>query len=168
LLYPYLKACPRCAAAGQVVRVESHKPGSDTIGRIAAKTLSVMLSVLSPQAGEVWQVRQTSRQIFDIDLLLFSRDLLALGEVKASPLIAFPLISPLERELRRRGEEGEQRRIVRHRRTDLPLDKAGKVALYLPHVGKQFSLGKPTSRDYPVRQFRRLYAGNPQVVLDIL
>lgn len=65
LLYPYVKACPRCAASGQVARVESHKPGSDTIGRIAAKTLGVLLVALSQRTGNAWQVRQTTRQVFD-------------------------------------------------------------------------------------------------------
>jgi hypothetical protein len=69
LLYPYMKACPRCAASGQVVRVESHKPGSDTIGRIAAKTLGTLLSAISQRAGNTWQVRQTTRRVFDSGMI---------------------------------------------------------------------------------------------------
>ncbi len=168
LLYPYIKACPRCAASGQVVRVESHKPGSDTIGRIAAKTLGVMLSALSQRTGNAWQVRQTTRQVFDTDMLLFTTDILALCEVKASPLVAFPLIATLERELQRRGREDKQQRVARHRKTDLLLAKAGKVSLYLPRVAQKFSLGDPTSPDYPVRKFSTLYAGDAQAVLDVV
>jgi hypothetical protein len=153
LLYSYVKACPRCAALGQVVRVESHKPGSDTIGRIAAKTIGVLLSALSQRAGNTWKVKQTTRQIFDTDMLLFTAETLALCEVKASPLVAFPLIAPLKRELRRRGREDEQQRIIRHRKTDLPLAKAGEVSLYLPHIMQEYSLGNPTSADYPIHKF---------------
>jgi hypothetical protein len=129
LLYPYVKACPRCVALGQVARAESHKPRSDTIGRIAAKTLGVLLSALSQQTGNTWQVRQLTRQVFDADMLLFTSETLALCEVKASPLVAFPLIAPLERELQQRGREDEQQRVARHRKTDLPLAKAGAVAV---------------------------------------
>jgi hypothetical protein len=168
MLYPYVKACPRCAGAGQVVRAESHRPGSDTIGRIAAKTLGVMLSVLSQRTGNAWEVRQTTRQVFDIDMLLFTPEMLALAEVKASPLVAFPLIAPLERELQRRGPEDKQQRVARHRKTDLPLAKAGEVSLYLPHTRQPLSLGNPTSADYPTRKFCTAYAGDSQTVLNII
>lgn len=168
LLYPYVKACPRCATSGQVTRVESHKPGSDTIGRIAAKTLGMLLLALSQRTGNDWQVWQTTRQIFDTDMLLFNAETLALCEVKASPLVAFPLVAPLERELRRRGREREQQPIARHRKTDLPLAKAGEVSLYLPHVGQSYNLGSPTSVDYPIRKFLTLYAHDARVVLDII
>lgn len=168
LLYSYVKACPRCAALGRVVHVESHKPGSDTIGRIAAKTLGVLLSALSQWTGNVWQVRQTSRQVFDADMLLVAADTLALCEVKASPLVAFPLIAPLEQELRRHGHEGEHRRVARHRKTDLPLSKAGEVSLYLPHTSRQYNLGTPTGADYPIRRFHTRYAHDVQAVWDII
>jgi hypothetical protein len=168
LLYPYVKACPRCAGSGQMVQVESHKPGSDTIGRIAAKTLGVLLSTLSQRAGHIGQVRQTTRQVFDTDMLLVTAETLALGEVKASPLVAFPLIAPLEQELRRRRRTDEPQRVAHHRKTDLPLAKAGEVSLYLPHVALSFKLGDPTSADYPIRRFRTLYACKAQAVLDII
>jgi hypothetical protein len=168
LLYPYVKACPRCAASGQVVPIESHKPGSDTIGRIAAKTLGVLLIALSKRTGSAWQVRQSKRQIFDTDMLLFTRETLALCEVKASPLVAFPIVAPLERELRRRGREGDQQPIARHRKTDLPLAKAGEVSLYVPHIGRQYNLGSPTRADYPIHEFLTRYAHDARAVLDIV
>lgn len=168
LLYPYVKACPRCAASGQVARVESHKPGSDTIGRIAAKTLGVLLLALSEQTGNAWQVWQTTRRVFDTDMLLSTGETLALCEVKASPLVAFPLVAPLERELRRRGRESEQQSIARHRKTDLPLAKAGELSLYLPHIGHLYNLGSPTSADYPIGKFLTLYAHDERAVLDII
>lgn len=168
LFYPYVKACPRCAASGQVVLVASHKPGSDTIGRIAAKTLGMLLVALSKQTGNAWQVRQTTRQVFDTDMLLFTSETLALCEVKASPLVAFPLVASLERELRRRGRESEQQPIARHRKTDMPLTKAGEVSLYVPHVGKFYNLGNPGSTDYPIRKFLELYASDAGAVLDII
>lgn len=151
-----------------MVTVPSHKPGSDTIGRIAAKTLGALLFALSQGTGNTWQVRQTARRVFDTDMLLFTTETLALCEVKASPLVAFPLIAPLKRELRRRGREDEQQRVARHRKTDLPLAKAGEVALYLPHTGRRFNVGNPTSEDYPIRKFHTLYAGDGKVVLDIV
>jgi hypothetical protein len=168
LLYPYVKACPRCVALGQVARAESHKPRSDTIGRIAAKTLGVLLSALSQQTGNTWQVRQLTRQVFDADMLLFTSETLALCEVKASPLVAFPLIAPLERELQQRGREDEQQRVARHRKTDLPLAKAGEISLYLPHVSRQYELGNPTSADYPIRSFHVRYAHDMRAVLDVI
>lgn len=113
-------------------------------------------------------MQQTARRIFDIDMILFTDEMLALCEVKASPLVAFPLIAPLERELRRRGHKDEQQRVVRHRKTDLPLAKAGEVSLYLPHVAQRYNLGNPTSADYPIRKFCTFYAGDPQVVSDII
>jgi len=168
LIYPYVKACPRCATLGRVVHVESHKPGSDTIGRIAAKTLGVLLSTLSRWTGGTWQVRQTSQQVFDADMLLATTETFALCEVKASPLVAFPLLALLERELQRDGREGERRRIARHRKTDLPLSKAGEVSLYLPHVSRQYNLGAPTGADYPIHRFHTRYAHDTQVVWNII
>jgi hypothetical protein len=85
LLYPYVKACPRCAASGKLVQVESHKPSSDTIGRIAAKVIGMLLVALCQRTGNFWQVRQTTRKVFDTDMLLFTTEMLALCEVKASP-----------------------------------------------------------------------------------
>lgn len=170
LLYPYIKACPRCAALGQVVKVPSHKPSSDRIGHIGAKVLGTLLSALNRQIGNAWQVRQTTRKVFDIDLLLFTTEVLALGEVKASPLIAFPLIVPLEQELWRRGQEDEQQRVVRHRKTDVLLEKAGEVGLYLPYTGLRFNIGNPKSKgqEYPIRSFQKRYAGDPKAILAII
>jgi hypothetical protein len=101
-------------------------------------------------------------------MLLFTAETLALCEVKASPLVAFPLVAPLERELRRRGRESEQQRIARHRKTDLPLAKAGEVSLYVPHIGRLHNLGSPTSEDYPIGKFLTLYAHHAGAVLDII
>lgn len=168
LFYSYVKACPRCAASGKVEPAVSHKPGSDTIGRIAAKVLGALLVALCKQTGNDWQVRQTTRRVFDIDMLLFTTETLVLCEVKASPLVAFPLAITLKRELRHHGQESEQQPIVKHRKTDVPLEKVENVSLYVPHIGQLYDLGSPDSPDYPICQFINLYAHDAKRVLEII
>jgi len=168
LVYPYVNACPRCAASGHVAPVRSHKPGSATIGRIAAKTLGAMLSALSQTTRSGWEVRQATQKVLHFDILLFDVETLALCEVKASPLVAFPLLAPLEQELQRPGHEDRREPITQHRKTDLPLAKAGEVSLYVPHTEQRYSLGKPTDDGYPIREFTSRYAGNTGAILDII
>jgi len=169
LIYSYVKACPRCAASAKLIReVKSHKPGSDTIGRIAAKTIAIMLSVLSQDTNPRWRVRQVARRHFDVDILLFTGDALAVCEVKASPLTAFPLITSLRQPLRRQGRREERQLVEYHRSTDLIREKAGRVSLFVPQTGRTYDLGKAASPGYPLRTFTRQYAGNPDVVYEIV
>jgi hypothetical protein len=172
LSYPYVKACPRCAATGSVEWDDdihkAHKPGSDRIGRTAAKTLGVMLSSLSRRTGSAWAVKQTTREFYDIDMLLFNGDTLALGEVKASPLAAFPVVSVLSREMREQSDMSEQQIVAHHRKTDFPSIASGSVSLYLPHVRQKYALGKLDSGDYPVKAFMTQYAHEPEVVLHVI
>ncbi len=134
LFYPYMKTCPRCASQQKLAWTgpggKAHKPGSDKIGSIAAKTIGSMLSSLSHRTHSGWLVLQTTRQVYDIDLLIYNKSFLTLCEIKASPLIAYPLAVTLKREMRRQGENDEQEIIGSHKDSDLPISNVDRLYLY--------------------------------------
>lgn len=167
LTYPYTKACPRCASHGEVIAVKAHKPGSDFIGQTSSKTIGAMLFHLNLQIKSGWRILQTSRRVSDVDMLLFTDQIFALCEIKASPLIAFPLVVRLESELTEQADENTQ--VIReHREISLPLEKAGTLCLYIPHVNNFYDLGSPLQSGYPIRNFLKRYGSSPELVLNII
>lgn len=139
LFYPYIRSCPRCGKiAGEVPK---HKPSSDTIGRYASLVIAAILEEICIRTQNGWEVRVLMGSRSDIDLLLLSNSLLVLCEVKASPLIAFPLCKPLDAPLTK-DVEGELITITTHRSTDNPDWQVQEHNLYLPVHGVPVKLGK--------------------------
>ncbi|GIV15168.1 MAG: hypothetical protein KatS3mg022_0603 [Armatimonadota bacterium] len=168
LFYPYVRACPRCARLGRKVLLkQSHKPGSGTIGHIAAKTLSAMLAALVEKTNRQWQIYQMKRQILDVDTLLVSSESIALCEVKASPLVAFPLAILLPQELQRRGQNDRLENISEHVITTLPLDR--EISLYIPNDNPiLLKLGKRKERGFPIRKFTKSYAQDKDTLWSVI
>jgi len=98
--------------------------------------------------------------------MLFKGEILALCEVKASPLVAYPVIIPLERELFEEDEQGQPAAVGQHRKTDIP--NLGNVSLYVPSLQQRFDLGQPGSADYPMKVFRQAYADDLQLIASII
>jgi hypothetical protein len=168
LFYPYVKACPRCAVYGSKNKINcSHKPSSDKIGSIAAKTLNIFLTVFASRTSRKWQVRQTRRQSYEVDLLLFNKDTLVLCEVKASPLVAFPLAVKLNKPLTIDRGDGERENLTEHYEP-ANVDTHSEILLYVPNTPIGFfRLGKWV--DYhPLKTFRQRYANDPNAVLSII
>ncbi len=168
LFYTYVRACPRCALSGRKVLLEqSHKPRSDTIGRIAAKTIGGLLNALVKRIGNQWQLYQVGRQILDVDMLIAANESIALCEVKASPLIAFPLIMRLPRRLQQRRQNDELQNISEHVSTTLPADD--ELFLYVPDsTVRCLSLGKRSDNGFPIRNFCQSHARDKDTLRGII
>lgn len=168
LFYPYVRACPRCARFGRKVLLkQSHKPHSDTIGRVAAKTVGTLLAALVEKTNRRWQIYQMKRRILDVDMLLVANESIALCEVKASPLIAFPLTTLLPRELQQRGQNDKPQNISEHVTTALPVDS--EVFLYVPDGNARLlSLGKRVDSGFPMRKFTESYAEDKDILWSVI
>lgn len=136
--YTYLKSCPRCGRIDEQARV-AHKPSSDSIGRYTTVCLTAILDELCKRTQNGWRVRLIASARGEVDLLLVSNKQLILGEVKASPLVAFPIGVLLEESLE---EEvgGEQRYVNRHISTDVLGWKSQPVYLFVPDVNRTIPL----------------------------
>lgn len=113
--------------------------------------MTAILSEICRQARNGWQVRLITSSRGEVDLILYSIDCTVLCEIKASPLVAFPVgkfyDEPLEEDV-----NGEKYRIQKHVATDVPEWKEQQLHLFLPSA----------NRTIPVRVSRR---GNEQITL---
>lgn len=170
IVRPYLKACPRCAMRGRkVVLTDSrNKPGSDKIGDISSSVIALMLQILGKHTQNGWYVRRAKRPVSDIDVVLYNDSIVALGEIKASPLFPLPLALPLRSEMRAPDEEGNPHSILEHTPVTLPLSTIDQIFLYHPTMQKLFALGKPGEPEFPMRKFRDEYAHQTELLLKFM
>lgn len=98
ILYPYTNICPKCIMTGKFVYHKANKPKSGVIGAITSKLLAGIIQ-------EIVHRRYPSIRVLKgrepIDIIFFdeipSPIKVFFGEIKASPLITFPLCtSPKE------------------------------------------------------------------------
>lgn len=91
LVYPFVNACPSCVLSGYFRHLKSGKPESAAIGKATSTILAAFLD-LQAQAGTVkdFHVRTLSDNGL-VDAFLVGPKLVGLFEIKAAPLIAFPL-----------------------------------------------------------------------------
>ncbi len=168
---PYVKACPRCAVLGRKVVVdaaERNKPPSATIGQIASRTLILLLYTLSQVADTGWQIRLI-RSSGDIDVVLYNNTTIALGEVKASPLLALPLLFSLSAPIYDNDEIGGRVPIDEHRVVTIPLaDLQNGVSLYVPTTGQTFMLGLPNEAGFPYQGFINRYTDKLELLYSFI
>lgn len=114
-IFPYTWMCPRCVSIGKsrdecylpnarrevskgVTRdypLKNHlaKPGSRLIGDVGIKVLRSILRVILSVSPISLRMSEGGGRRGEFDLTFSSLDMLMFGEVKAKPLIAFPLIA---------------------------------------------------------------------------
>ncbi len=139
----FVGTCPRHSVAGQIPALTEarHKPPSGRIGTITGDVYVYMLARIIESLGPEYRVFKTTQR--DVDVLIYGQDLICLEEVKASPLVAYPLEIEAEAPLVVGEEEGAEPRIAKeHAITDVQLQFIDRVQLYLPQVPFRLPLGQ--------------------------
>ena len=172
LFYTFVKTCPRCSVKlGDRPSARSHKPPSDTIGAHSSDVAAVLLQFLARVLDQDFQVLVVKDRQSDVDFVLHKKDLIALVEVKASPLVAYPIEITLPEPM-----------LVREVGTD---ENGGSVALkqshtlgdvhtlndsanlYIPHHDLRIELGIPVGEEWPFAALCK-YVSDPAGLEEIL
>ncbi len=136
--YTYVKSCPRCGRVENIPPV-AHKPPSDTIGRYTTLCRTAILAEIFRRTRNGWNARIITTARGEVDVILFSPQKVVLCEVKASPLVAFPLYAvneePLDTEV-----EGEVRIVDTHRATDITNWKRRPISIFLFGIDRSIPL----------------------------
>lgn len=116
LSYPFVNACPRCALRSDFHFVKARKPESASIGKATSTILSAFLDCQA--AGKAEPIGEYSvRTLSDngmVDALLIGPGNVCLLEIKASPLIAFPLEAACEPITELDSEDGDLVPVTNH------------------------------------------------------
>lgn len=94
LLYPFVNACPRCVLSEKFVFHKSNKPESGAIGTVTSNILCKLLLHTFTSSGRSLSVYK-GREPVDIIIADEAASLYLVAEVKAAPLITFPLATPV-------------------------------------------------------------------------
>ena len=148
LYFPYLKTCPRCSVKrGIKPSAKANKPSSDPIGEIASDTTILIFSELIGRiASDVRFGKSTDRQ-GDVDFVMYDQEMVALAEIKSSPLLVYPLEIELARSMTevRDGESVSKRD---HSPATADIDKS-EIAFYASHIDLRIPLGRIGENDWP-------------------
>jgi|GEM_PF-4129588 len=142
VVFPFIKMCPICSAKKkQVVFLEkgSNKPESATIGKIGEATLAKILDQYFQYTGTKFRaflIKDTAEK--KVDLILTDSKVVCVGEIKAKPLVSYPLY------LQVNHLKGTQHELV-----DVKVEDVTNTNLLIPHIEKTLQLGKPTEKDWP-------------------
>ncbi len=166
--YSFVGICPRCWAGGHYFQAKDHKPASAKIGDATEASLTLILDKVLRYNND-YKLASSSNRQGDIDLFVFGNDLLAMGEIKASPLISYPLEIALSQPLT--TESPDNGTILRpNHEQDSPriVNEAHSINLYIPQSDYRIDLGRKSSDDWPfsaLAEFARK-PDNIQIIID--
>jgi len=150
VFYSFLKQCPLCCLQlGLGARIEGaqHKPPSHHIGEITGCLMGLLLEPVLASADPPIRYAMVTKQSHNVDAVAFSPEIAVLFEIKASPLVTFPLAAdlpaPMVREVDGVSLEYPQHQLVDVIHSTLPL------YIYIPHRDVAISLGTPTAPHWP-------------------
>ena len=160
LYFPYLKTCPRCSVKrGIKPSAKANKPASDPIGQIASDaTILIISELIGWIAPDVKFGKSTDRQ-GDVDLVIYDQEVVALAEIKSSPLSVYPLEIKLARPMTevRDGVSVSKRD---HSPATADIDKS-ELSFYVPHIDLRIPLGKTSESNWPYSALIR-FVSEPQ------
>jgi hypothetical protein len=148
--YCFLKQCPKCCQdRGLDPRISGaqHKPTSHHIGEITTVATVLFLALLGKSADKPLDIGVISKQSHNVDAIAWRDDLLVLFEIKASPLITYPIRLSFEAPFTEDGSEGPEE-IGQHKLIDVDY-RQHDMALYLANTDKEIPLGRPSSPQWP-------------------
>jgi hypothetical protein len=163
--YSFLKQCPHCCQdRGLDPRLAGaqHKPSSHHIGEITTTATALVLTLICKSAPKPLDIGVIGKQSHDVDAVGWSSDLLVLFEVKASPLVTYPVRAMLLEPYTEDTDEGP-RELAQHKLIDVEY-KSHDLSLYLANLDKDIPLGKVSGPTWPYPEIRN-YVRNPQNLL---
>lgn len=150
--YSFLKQCPRCCwKTGRLEkRLEGaqHKPSSHHIGEITTTTSALLLRLILTSGGSPLTVASVTDQRHDVDVMAYAPDSLILFEIKASPMVTYPVVRKLPHALLDEGSDGERVTVSRHALvTNIGSDDT--LGLFMPHYDITIPLGSSSDKEWP-------------------
>lgn len=148
--YSFLKQCPTCCLdVGLEKRLAGaqHKPSSHHIGEITTTAMAMLLKLVMAAGPRPLSLATITKQSHDVDAVAFRDDLFVLLEVKASPMVSFPIGMELREPLFAEGADG-RKEFRQHSLVDVPVDYA-KLFLFIPHRQKRFALPRGSDANWP-------------------
>jgi hypothetical protein len=148
LYFPYLKTCPRCSVKrGIKPSARANKPASDPIGEIASDATILIVSELVRRIDPAVRLGKSTDRQGDVDLVIYDQQMIALAEIKSSPLSVYPIKINLRRPMTE-VRDGKSTAKRDHSPATADLEKS-EPSLYAPHVDLRIPLGKPGASDWP-------------------
>lgn len=160
LYFPYLKTCPRCSVKrGIKPPAEANKPTSDSIGEIASDATILIISELMGWIAPHAKLGKSTDRQGDVDLVIYDQEMVALAEIKSSPLSVYPLEIRLARPMTevREGVSVSKRD---HSPATTDTDRA-ELSFYAPHIDLRIPLGRTSESNWPYPALIR-FASEPQ------
>ena len=166
--YSFVGVCPRCALKRHYFPAKAHKPESANIGDDTEASIMLILDKLIKHNNADYKLASTNNRQGDIDLFAFGNNLLAMGEIKASPLISYPLEIILSKPLT--TESGENEIVPRsNHELDSPriVDEARSISLYIPQSDYRINLGQKSDHGWPFEALAE-FVQNPEAIQIII
>ncbi|MGA9998472.1 MAG: hypothetical protein WBP93_23865 [Pyrinomonadaceae bacterium] len=160
--YAFLKQCPRCCldiGLGSRISGAQHKPSSHHIGEITTTLSALTLSLLGSSAPKPVKIAVISKQSHDVDAIAFRDDLLVLFEIKASPMVTFPLCFDLSASLKQE-KNGEVTDYPQHSLVDVQIEHE-KLNLFIPHRNWMIPLAGSGEASWPYEPAIRFFSHSP-------
>ena len=148
--YSFLKQCPTCCLdIGLEKRLAGaqHKPSSHHIGEITTTAMAMLLKLVMSAAQDPLSLAVITKQSHDVDAVAFRDNLFLLLEVKASPMVTFPVGMDLSEPLFTDTADG-RKEFRQHSLLDVPVDYEN-LFLILPHRQVRFPLPRGTDTNWP-------------------
>ncbi len=166
--FSFLKQCPMCCqdrGLDKRLTGAQHKPSSHHIGEITTTAIAYFLALMGASNERPMSVGTISKQSHDVDAMAWRDDLLVLFEIKASPLVTYPLRTALEHPYLEEGEDGPIE-LSQHKLIDVDF-QARELSLFLANSGVDIPLGKPVGANWPYTPLTE-YVARPDGLLDYL
>ena len=166
--FSFLKQCPKCCQdRGLESRLSGaqHKPSSHHIGEITTTATALLLTLICKSSPKPLEIGVIGKQNHDVDAVGWTDDLLVLFEVKASPLVTFPIRTRLAAAYTEETE-GAPRELMQHKLIDVDFH-AYDLSLYLANRDIDIPLGRAHGPTWPYQEFRD-FVQDPQGMLTYL
>ena len=138
LLYPYTNTCPRCALKDAFHFHKANKPRSGNIGSITSTYLILCYKWFFENQGRRSVEILRGAEPVDVIFLDRQKKVCLLAEIKASPLITFPLAVPTER-LTEEIEGGAQP-TASHQEVTIPQLTTAEISLLVFDAAQNYRL----------------------------
>ena len=148
--YSFVGMCPRCGFDEHYYPARAHKPTSARIGDASSATLTLLWDKVIRHNAPGYKLFSTANQQGDADIFIVGEDILAMGEIKASPLITYPLEIALTETLTTETDDGETILRPNHEQ-DSPrvVGDAHSISLYIPQSNLRIDLGAKSGDGWP-------------------
>ncbi len=164
LYFPYFNTCPRCSGKHDIKpKISSNKPQSSVIGEVAEDTALLILNKITDIISPKVKIYNSTDRQGDVDIVITDDEVVALGELKSSPLSVFPL--EIEWEEATGDAQGGQP-TEDHIQLD-PDVQSDNVKMYLPHKDLHIPLGPVDNDKWPFTELKNYYS-DPAKVTELL